>query len=240
MKFSHFAKPVISLMNTVAAGSGDSGEVIDRFGFSQVVPFLACDGLPLDGVIDWKVQGGDESDGSDQADLTGAVGDTITVEDDTIVAAVNLTNTELTIAAQPSTPSRLRVEIVDTTPSITVGDVTITGKDEKGNDVSEVIAYTGGAVKTSVLVYSEVTSIVTSDFATLGGGGDETIEVGPDNSTGVHIGRLDGIMAPRYLSIVSFNVAGASGNLAGGFILLQEHRQESFGDFGEAEFGYLE
>jgi hypothetical protein len=238
MKYSDFIKPALSFIGPVTGGDLNGSEV-DRLGYNQVQAFVACDVLPLDGVIDWKVQGSDTSGGT-FADVTGAAGDKITVEDDTIVAAVDLTNIALTIAAQPSSPARLRIEVVDTTPSITQGDVTIVGTDILDNALTEVVSYTGGAVKITSGVFKTIESITCSDFETLGGASDETIEVGPDNSTGVHVGALDGTQLPRYLRLVTANVTGGSGNMFGGFNLSNYTRLPDHPDgFGGNEFVYL-
>jgi hypothetical protein len=238
MKFSHFIQPRLSFAGLVTDGEVD-GAAVDTRGFEQIQACIAVDQLPLDGVVNWKVQSVDDLAGSNPVDLVGAVGDVITVTDDTIVANVNLTNVAFTVAAQPPTPSRLRVEVVDTVATITVGDVTISGLDENGKAQSEVLLFTAAAIVTTSGIYSQVDSVVAANFATLGGGGDETIEVGIDNSSGVHVGRIDGTQAPRFLRIITFPTqVGATGNYAAWFNLYTEKRQPTVGEYGEPEFGF--
>jgi len=237
MKFSHFIHPRLSFADTIVA-SDLTGAVVDTRGFEQIQACVAVDQLPLDGVVDWKVQSVDDLAGTNPVDLTGAAGDTITVTDDTIVAAVDLVNGAQIVAASPTNPSRLRIEVVDTTPGITVGDVTIEGLDQDGKALTEVVLFTAGAIKTTVGIFSQVDEITTANFSVLGGASDETIEVGVDNSSGVHVGRIDGTQAPRFLRLVTFNVAGASGNNAGWFNLYTQKRQPTDGEYGPAEFGF--
>ena len=254
MKLTHFIKPVYSVLSTVTAISTTlNGAIIDKLGFDTIQAFLGCDGLPLDGVIDWKVQHGNIAAGTDMADISGAVGLTLEVTDDTIVANVDLVDGAQTIAAQPTNPSRLRIEVTDTTPSITVGNVVIVGygvvpvpaglhtpEELKVQPLTETVAFTAGAIKTTSGIFSSITSITTDSFATLGGSSDEKIEVGVDNSAGVHIGHLDGIHTKRYIRLALTNVVGASGNVFGGFNLYHAKREPTVGEFGQREFGYYE
>lgn len=118
-----------------------------------------------------------------------------------IVTVVNLTNTALTIAAQPAFPSYITFTIVDTTPSITAGTVTIVGKDRFGNTITEVANYANtGLTYRSVNAFAYVTSVTTAAFATLGGSGDETIIVGVEPLTAEDF-------AVRYGSISGLRVA---------------------------------
>jgi hypothetical protein len=100
-------------------------------------------------------------------------------DDNAIVTLVDLTNTSFSLAGQPDQPRKLTITITDITASITVGHITITGKDKDGNAVTEVIDCAAGAgVYTSVYKYYTVSSIVAAAFATLGGSSDEQIIVG--------------------------------------------------------------
>lgn len=254
MKDTHSIKPVYSVLSTVTAITTTlAGAIIDKLGFDTIQAFVGCDQLPLDGVIDWKIRHASDAAGSDIADISGAVGNSMIVTDDTIVANVDLVDGAQTIAAQPANPSRLRIEVTDTTPSITVGNVVIVGygvipvppglhqaEDKKVQAITETVAFTAGAIKTTTAIFSSITSITTDSFATLAGGSDEKIEVGVDNSTGVHIGHLDGIHTKRYIQLYLFNVVGASGNVFGGFNMYHEKRQPTVGEFGQREFGYYE
>ena len=99
--------------------------------------------------------------------------------DDAIVTSVDLTNTSLTIIGQPDQPRQLVITITDTTPGITIGNITIVGKDKDGGAVTEIIDCADGAGEyTSTYKYYTVTSITTAAFATLGGSSDELIKVG--------------------------------------------------------------
>jgi hypothetical protein len=122
-----------------------------------------------------------------------------------IVTSVNLTNTTLTIAAQPQAPSYITGTITDTTPSITAGLITILGKDVYGNtiteviDVSKIAALTAASISfRTVQVFAYVTSVITSTFATLGGAGDETIIVGTEFASARDFGIYYGSLANSY------------------------------------------
>lgn len=84
-----------------------------------------------------------------------------------------------TTTASPA--STITVTVVDTTPSITDGDVQVCGYTTTGNQTDliktcETIDFaTGGAVHATTATFIAVTNIKASSFATLGGSGDETI-----------------------------------------------------------------
>jgi len=97
----------------------------------------------------------------------------------TFVAQVNLTNTTLTIAAQPEVCRLLTVVVADGAASITDGDLTITGTDCEGRSLVVTQDWSGGAATANTTVaFETLVSLITTDFVVLGGGGDETIEVG--------------------------------------------------------------
>lgn len=97
----------------------------------------------------------------------------------TFVAQVNLTNTTLTIAAQPEVCRLLTVVVADAGASITDGDLTITGTDCEGRALVVVQDWSGGAATINTTVaFETLTTLITTDFTVLDGGGDETIEVG--------------------------------------------------------------
>lgn len=104
----------------------------------------------------------------------------------TVVSNVNLTNnkTDYTIAASPDVPRNIQVKVVDTTPSITGGTVVVEGTDINGNPLKESFAFTKAATKVGSKIFKTVTKVSTLSFATLGGSGDEKLEVG----CGVKIG----------------------------------------------------
>ncbi|MEW6486247.1 MAG: hypothetical protein AB1423_16850, partial [Pseudomonadota bacterium] len=110
-----------------------------------------------------------------------------------IVKTVNLTNTTLTLAAQPSDPTYLSVRIVDTTASITAGTVTITGTTAEGPGQIEMINCSAGAgTYIGNKIFETIDSIVTAGFAILNGSGDETISVGTPDCCNLN--------NPRYLA----------------------------------------
>ena len=112
-----------------------------------------------------------------------------------IVNTANLTNTALTIAAQPDVPRNVVVTVVDTTPGITAGVVTITGKNVLGNTVIEVIDCAAGAgTYTGNHAFATITSVVTSNFTVLGGAGDETIAVGSGGKLGLPVRYLKAVV----------------------------------------------
>lgn len=110
-----------------------------------------------------------------------------TADTTSVVATVNLTNTTLTLATQPDYPRNVVITIVDTTPSITVGTVTVTGTLADGSTAqTEVFNCAAGAgTYTGAKAFAKITSIVTTSFATLGGAGDETIAVGVGTKLGL-------------------------------------------------------
>ena len=130
------------------------------------------------------------------------------------VAEVNLTNTVLTIAAQPSVASRLLITIVDTTDSLTAGTITILGEDENSRIVTEVLDCSNGAgIYVSTKAWTVITSITTSLFATLNGAGDETIKVEyPSTEEGkpLYYARIPIGVAPQLERESSGNWAGKS------------------------------
>jgi len=96
-----------------------------------------------------------------------------------IVAQVNLTNTTYTIANQPDVCRLLSVVVVDTGPSINAGDLTITGTDCEGRPLVVVQDWSGGAAtQNTTVAFETIVTIIATDMAVLGGGGDETIEIG--------------------------------------------------------------
>src|SRR3990167_9421940 len=103
-----------------------------------------------------------------------------------IVTVANLVNGVQTIAAQPDCPRNLTVTIVDTTPGITVGTVTIDGTGTDGTLISEIFNCAAGAgTYTGTKIFGNVSAVTTADFSVLGGGGDETIRVGVGNLIGL-------------------------------------------------------
>lgn len=118
--------------------------------------------------------------------VTADLGAPIVATDDRIVTVVNLVNGVQAIAGYPDTPRNLTVTIVDTTPSITVGTVTVDGFGADGAVISEVFNCAAGAgVYTGAKIFGNITAVTSADFSVLGGGGDETIKVGVGNLIGL-------------------------------------------------------
>jgi hypothetical protein len=145
-----------------------------------------------------------------------AGGAALPADDDMILNSVALTNTSFSLNGQPDQPRKLTLTITDTTASITVGHITLTGKDKDGTAVTEVINCAAGAgVYTSVYKYYTVTTIVAADFATLGGTSDELIKVG-------YLDPSDGTV--EYLSEGFIIGADSDMNVAGEVILYKAYR----------------
>lgn len=109
---------------------------------------------------------------------------TITATTNRIVTSVALTNTSFTIAAQPDTPRNVTLTIVDTTPSITTGTITVTGTDVNAATQAEAFTITAGGTYTGTKIFATVVTTVAVGVSTLGGAGDETITVGVGSTVG--------------------------------------------------------
>jgi len=121
----------------------------------------------------------------------------------TIVTLVNLTNTSLTVAAQPIHPLTIDILVVDTTPSITAGVVTITGKGAYGQALVEAVDCSAGAgTYLGKKAFASVTTVVTSGFTVLGGSGDETIHL--------HTGLILGLPCYKLKAVYKENCDGAT------------------------------
>ncbi len=106
-----------------------------------------------------------------------------------IKAATNIANGALGALTQPKFPRNVVVTIVDTTPSITAGIVTIVGTDQDGNPVTEVYDCAAGVgTYTGNIAFAKIASITLANFATLGGAGDETIAIGSGTKIGLPCG----------------------------------------------------
>ena len=99
---------------------------------------------------------------------------------DNVVSVGNLTNKSWTIAGQPDVPRNVVLTVVDTTPGITAGTVTVTGVGAYGQTLVETFNCAAGAgTYTGNCAFATIATIVTSAFATLGGGGDESCHPSP-------------------------------------------------------------
>lgn len=98
-----------------------------------------------------------------------------------IVTAANLTTNKTstyTINADVDVPRNVEVVIIDSTPSITSGVVTVAGLGVDGNALSETFDIGEGAgTYVGTKIFASVTSVTNGAVTTLGGGGDETIAV---------------------------------------------------------------
>lgn len=212
------------------ASSDNTGNAIDCKGAEEALCFYVQDtmtGSTPTNIVKW--QDSLTTTSGDFADITSAVHKTATINLASVVAVVNLTNVALTILAQPTNPSRLIITVVDTTPGIVAGTITIVGyRPPTLNEglspvaVSETISCAAGAgTYRSTYVYTSVTSITTSAFSVLGGAGDETIKVGEDN-TGygqVHLGRINLVNRKRYLRAMNTHGGSAAGIMMAGLVL---------------------
>lgn len=116
-----------------------------------------------------------------------SLGAPIAADPDRIVTSVNLANAVQAIAAQPDVPRNVTVTVTDTTASITQGTVTVTGTGTDGELIVETFdfsSFTSGTPKVGTKIFANVATVETSNFATLGGGGDETLTVGVGNVIG--------------------------------------------------------
>jgi hypothetical protein len=121
------------------------------------------------------------------------------------VVSVNLTNIAFTIANQPDVPRNVTVQVVDTTPSINAGTITVVGLDVAGLPTSEVFAF-GSTPQaswtfTGTVMHAQITSITAAGVGVLGGSGDETITVG----CGTVIGLPNPIVAASAVKHVWLN-----------------------------------
>ena len=235
---------------SLAQAAGVSGNGIDCLGFTEALPFVLTSQLGgTDPVYDvnWE----ESADNVTFTTIVGADHKQMLLDVDLIVASVNLTNIAFTIAAQPSNPARMHIVVVDTTPSITAGTLYIVGtrlfiKGEEqtaGGPTVVSVAQTeiidcsgGGATYKSVNVYNAITSITagivtgvagTVDFVTLGGSGNETIEVGSDNSAVYvpHEGRINLVNRKRYLRAAATEGGTTTGACISGLVLMSPDRK---------------
>jgi hypothetical protein len=180
--------------------------------------------LFADAMADGETSGVFSLEGSDDnstwAAIAGTAFDAFERDDDEIAAAANLVNGTHTITNQPLTPSRIILTVVDTTPSITVGQLVVVGTDGYGNALEETVDIAAGAgVYFTDGFFASITSITGQNLATLGGGGDETLEIGVDNTGIVSVltGRIEGVHAPAYLRIAKATGGSATSDVFGWF-----------------------
>lgn len=146
-----------------------------------------------------------------------------------VVADVLIANGALTIAAQPTYPSKLRFTVTDGDASITALDVDIVGVDNTGAAASETVSLDNGGAGGSIVVqstklYTSVTSLTLKN-ATGNGAGDNvsvgTAPVGNEDFTVPRAGIWAGGDSPvadvwiergslRELQVAGHAVGGAS------------------------------
>lgn len=229
MKFTahEFIVPRLSVAQDASAANAQGGNWIDCQGYAEALCFLETG--PYTGTLPtmttkWREASDDPANpgtplSSTIVDIAGATFGVVTVVPDRIVAVVNLTNVALTIAAQPANPSRISVTVTDTTPSIVSGTVTIVGTRPPRNfaeltgqnplnagnqpytESIDFASFVSGTAKLTTGIFATITSVTCSNFAVLGGAGDETIKVGVDNSGPQcpQVGRLNLQSRLRYI-----------------------------------------
>jgi hypothetical protein len=134
-----------------------------------------------------------------------------------IVAAATPANGAATIAAQPIHARKLQYRIVigtTTTTAITAGTATVTGLDQDGNAISEVVSLIQNASATvkSAYAWSSITSIVIAGYAANGSGTGNTFGVGVSNDFGLP--SVQGLGVPTDFALIKatkiVNVLGTS------------------------------
>lgn len=101
-----------------------------------------------------------------------------------IVTVVNLTNTSFALAHQPDVPRNVTVTIVDTTPTIVAGTITVVGTDVNDAAQTETFDLSTAITFTGVKEFKTITSVTSAGATVLGGAGDETIIVGVGSVVG--------------------------------------------------------
>jgi len=110
-----------------------------------------------------------------------------------LMAATNITTLTqtLTPTTQPVMPRNVTLTVVDTTPSLTGGTITVIGIDQNGKSVSEVHTYTVAGLYTGAVAFAKVKSVVCALTGTFTGAGDETMAIGVGDVFGIPVG-IDG------------------------------------------------
>lgn len=107
-----------------------------------------------------------------------------------IKAAATPANGAIVIAAQPPHPRKFQVRIVigtTTTTAITAGTLTLVGKDQDGNAITEVISLIANASVTlkTTYAYASLTSGTVAGYVASGSGTGNTLGLGGSNDFGV-------------------------------------------------------
>lgn len=124
-----------------------------------------------------------------------------------ICTAQNLVeDTALSIdGVQPDVPRSLVLTVVDTSASITEGDIEVVGLDQNGTLIQEDVDISAGAgTYNTSNAFSVIKSITPNGVATLGGAGDETLSVGSGTKLG-----LPGIVNGKLVEVFKTCVDGA-------------------------------
>lgn len=103
----------------------------------------------------------------------------------TTVALSSLTAGALTIAAQPDYPRTIVGFLTDANTSITGGTLTITGLDQNGEGITDILTFTAAGAKDGVKAFSKITS---ATWALTGGTvttTDDTIALGFGQAIGL-------------------------------------------------------
>lgn len=207
------------------------GQIVDVRGVDEIKASLMADAFDdADVSPAITIQGGALSDGSDMVDIAGAVFEDLERDDNLVVTVEDLVNDlAFTIAAQPNTPSRIVIVIVDTTPGIVAGTVDVSGTNVAGEVISESVDISGGAATYfTVAVFATVTEVIGRNITVLGGSSDETITVGVDN-TGLAMvaqGRIDGQFAPAFIRYKKAT-GGTGTDIVYGWFELTQHKEKA-------------
>lgn len=127
-----------------------------------------------------------------------------------VVAAVDIADGALTIAAQPDYPRKLQVGIVDANSSVSAGKVTLVGVGASGEAVTEEVTLTGGtATKVTTNAYATLTSATVSLVADAAAG--DTVSIGVGAALGLPRSQV-GTALTVYKTLVN-NAAEAVGTV---------------------------
>jgi len=104
--------------------------------------------------------------------------------------ATNITTLtqSLTPTTQPVMPRNVTLTMVDTTPSLTGGTITVVGIDQNGKSVSEVHTYSVAGLYTGAVAFASVKSVNCALTGTFTGAGDETMAIGVGDIFGLPVG----------------------------------------------------
>lgn len=88
-----------------------------------------------------------------------------------------------TIAAQPDVPRNIKIAITDADTSITAFQITVSGKDAKGNSVSEQFTQAGGLTQVGSIAFATISSVIVNSIT--GAGDGDVLNVGIGSKLGL-------------------------------------------------------